>query len=342
MNIKKLDQSALDAWVEALIRQHSVMGVQVDGERFSFGPLAKAADLRLDYDVVKIPPKKYFQPPTEPLLTFDEAGGWHSVMPEGAFVLFGVHPYDMVAISQMTEVFRQGNCDERFVRRRQNATIVVCDVQTASPNIFAGCMGTATVQDGYDVLITRVGAHYVVQAKSPKGEALMAPVAGAPDADSVSLGRREQVWECNRKLLRKHELKMPPQDIPALLDRAYDHPLWERKAKLCHSCGSCVLVCPTCYCFDVRDDVDWNLKSGRRYRVWDGCLLADFATVAGGHNFRKSRAERYRHRYYRKGKYVPAKVGGQIACVGCGRCITACTTQIANPVEVYNSLLEVK
>lgn len=31
----------------------------------------------------------------------------------------------------------------------------------------------------------------------------------------------------------------------------------------------------------------------------------------------------------------------QIACVGCGRCITACTTKIANPVEVYNRLSEV-
>ena len=32
----------------------------------------------------------------------------------------------------------------------------------------------------------------------------------------------------------------------------------------------------------------------------------------------------------------PSKIGGQIACVGCGRCITACTAKIANPVEVYN------
>jgi len=30
----------------------------------------------------------------------------------------------------------------------------------------------------------------------------------------------------------------------------------------------------------------------------------------------------------------------QIACVGCGRCITACVTKIANPVEIYNRLAE--
>ena len=55
---------------------------------------------------------------------------------------------------------------------------------------------------------------------------------------------------------------------------------------------------------------------------------------------RKDPAARYRHRYYRKGKYVPAKIGGQIACVGCGRCITACVANIANPVEVFNRLAE--
>jgi sulfhydrogenase subunit beta (sulfur reductase) len=57
-------------------------------------------------------------------------------------------------------------------------------------------------------------------------------------------------------------------------------------------------------------------------------------------HFRKNRADRYRHRLYRKGKYVPAKIDGQIACVGCGRCISACTAKVANPVEVYNKLME--
>jgi len=69
-------------------------------------------------------------------------------------------------------------------------------------------------------------------------------------------------------------------------------------------------------------------------------MRTNFATVAGNLNFRKNPADRYRHRYYRKGKYVPAKIGGKIACVGCGRCITACVPKIANPVEVFNRLAE--
>jgi ferredoxin len=63
--------------------------------------------------------------------------------------------------------------------------------------------------------------------------------------------------------------------------------------------------------------------------------------VAGDHEFRKKRLERFRHRLYRKGKYVPEKISSPImACVGCGRCVSACLPDIANPVNVYNRLIK--
>jgi ferredoxin len=61
--------------------------------------------------------------------------------------------------------------------------------------------------------------------------------------------------------------------------------------------------------------------------------------VAGGHNFREETVQRYRHRYYRKGKYVPDMIG-ECACVGCGRCLTVCVANIADPPEVFNRLKE--
>jgi ferredoxin len=69
-------------------------------------------------------------------------------------------------------------------------------------------------------------------------------------------------------------------------------------------------------------------------------MLDGFAKVAGDHDFRKNRADRFRHRLYRKAKYVPEKIGGEMACVGCGRCIGACLPDIANPVTVYNQLVD--
>jgi ferredoxin len=278
-------------------------------------------------------------PPREVLLNFTRQGGFEAVNENEAMILFGVHPYDVVAIAQMDRYFMQDNPDAHYAARRKNMTIVACDVQNASESVFAACMGSATVQEGFDLLLTLVDRRYVIESRTAAGDALLALAGELEDADTVSLGRREQVWLDAQKLLRRQKLKCAPQDLPALLNRSYEHPVWRQKSEQCFSCGACVMVCLSCFCFDVQDDVGWDLNSGTRQRQWDGCMLSEFALVAGGHNFRKLREQRYRHRFYRKGKYLPERCGFS-ACVGCGRCASVCTSGIANPVEVYNALLE--
>jgi len=339
MTVRKLDQACLNGWVDSLIQKQRVFGVKADGERFAFGPLCCASELRLDYDVTKLPPKKYFLPQQEVLLKVDAEGSFESVTESEPFVLLGVHPYDVAAIAQLDAAFAQDNNDVHYQTRRNNATIVACDVQTASPNGFAGCMGTATAQEGFDVLLTHVAGGYVAEARTEKGEALMAGLAEASEPSGADLAEREDIWRKAPGLQKQHELKCHHEQLPHVLEKGQNLPLWKEKAEKCYSCGSCVLVCPTCFCFDVCDEADWDLKSGERVRRWDGCMLSSFALVAGGHNFRGDAAERFRHRYYRKGKYLWDRMG-YVACVGCGRCVTACTTNIANPVEVYNELLE--
>jgi len=340
MSLKKMSDAALNAWVDGLVARTRVIGIQTKDDRFDFRPLRRASDLRLDYDVSLTPPNKAcFQPAEETLLRFQGAQ-FESVIETEPFVLLGVHPYDVVAIAQMDKIFAMDNADTHYLARREAATIVACDVQTVSENCYAGCMGAATVDEGFDVLLTRVGEGYLADARTDKGEALLAG-ADAKNATKADEAAREKVWKKNQAALRKHDLKVSLKDVPALLAKSAAHPVWKERAELCFSCGSCTNVCPTCYCFDVADDVNWDLKSGRRKRAWDGCQLAKFARVAGGHNFRKDRAARYRHRYYRKGMYV-AEMIGQCACVGCGRCITACVAKIANLPEVYNRLLEDK
>jgi ferredoxin len=339
MSIKKLSQTAMNDWVAALIRGHRVCGPMVRVDRFVYDLLRSPADLRLDHDVTTMPPKKYFLPAASVMLTYTKDGKFEPVMDAPPMVLFGVHPYDVAAIAQMDRYYTQDRVDAHYLARRKNVTIVACDVQNPSQNVFAACMGTATVREGFDVLLTRVGDDYVVEARTPAGEALLAQAGQQPDADPVSLGRRQQVWQDAQKLLRRQVLGCSPRDLPGLLEKSYDHPVWKKKSEECYSCGSCVMVCPSCFCFDVQDDVKWDLATGERKRHWDACLLTGFALVAGGHNFRKTRAERYRHRFYRKGKYLSERCGF-VACVGCGRCARACTSDIANPVDVYNTLVE--
>lgn len=339
--IKHVTTEALRVWVEELVKEHTVHGPQAKDHSFVFDELESADDLRLDYDTTILPPKKYFQPQREVLSTFHKHKGYTSVQDAPEIVLFGVHPYDMAAITQMDTIFGDTHCDTHYMRRREAATIVVSDVEQIAENVFAGCMGTATMRGrkGHDVMLSRIPGGYVVESRSEKGEALMSRLADAPDADEYALAARTALWLANHKGLRRHKLHMAPEDVPALLARSFNHPVWGEKSEFCYSCGACNLVCPTCYCFDVKDETGWDGESGERVRTWDGCMLRDFATVAGNHNFRSTKAARYRHRYYRKGQYLVDKLG-ELSCIGCGRCITACTANIANPVEVFNRLQE--
>lgn len=341
MSIKKIKKEVFNVFIEKIIAgDHKVFGVQSKADKFAFGPLESAEDLRLDYDVTLLPPKKYLQPQVETLMTYEVSGSYKSQISDVKQVLIGVHPYDMIAINQMDELFSQDEYDIHYMTRRNNTTIIACDVSRASKNVFASSMKTATVRKGYDMLLTDIGDAYIAEAATEKGEALLN--GDATDATYDDLAKRKAVWAKNEKSLNQHKLNCDVSELPDLLEDSYDHPVWEEKAATCYSCGSCNLICPTCYCFDVQDDVEWSLDSGKRCRAWDGCLLQNFATVAGNHNFRKKRQDRFRHRLFRKAKYVPAKIGGQIACVGCGRCVGACIPDIANPVAIYNRLLEDK
>ena len=214
MSIKKTGAASLDVWIDGLVERGRVIGIQARGDRFAFGPLARAADLRLDYDVAILPPKALFQPPREDLLTFKAGSGYESVIDSEPFVLLGVHPYDLVGISQMDEVFSQGNPDVHYLERRNNAAIVAVDVQKVSPDVFAGFMGTAYVEDGYDVLLTKIGDDYIVDAGTEKGESLIDTVRTVQNLlvfmIKKNLAYNWPDWSCcgNVKHLKDHLTKV--------------------------------------------------------------------------------------------------------------------------------------
>ncbi|MDZ7838061.1 MAG: 4Fe-4S dicluster domain-containing protein [Actinomycetota bacterium] len=57
---------------------------------------------------------------------------------------------------------------------------------------------------------------------------------------------------------------------------------WKEVSKKCIGCGACTFVCPTCYCFDIRDEKD--NQQGKRYRCWDFCTSYLYTLEASGHN----------------------------------------------------------
>lgn len=105
-----------------------------------------------------------------------------------------------------------------------------------------------------------------------------------------------------------------------------DSTLWQEESKACLSCGACSAVCPTCYCFDMIDNS--TLREGvQRQRVWDNCFFHEHGQVAGGYDFRASRAERLKFRYEHK-TFGFGSLRGVNACTGCARCDQACPVGI--------------
>jgi NAD(P)H-flavin reductase/NAD-dependent dihydropyrimidine dehydrogenase PreA subunit len=331
-------------FVGSLIQDDSLntIGVKPKGNKFAFGKLESASELRLDYDVTLLPPKKYFFPQRETLVTYNVANGFFAQDSADLkpMVIIGVHPYDIVALLHMDEIFRETKSDPYYFEKRKSSIIIGVNIQNMSKWCFAPQMGCATIDYGYDLMLTDLGNRYAINIGSQKGEKLLDTYAKnvsdalARDVQLVSQKKRAIMNMSQQKFDFGTEL------IPELLSKSYEESsFWEKHAETCLACGSCVLVCPTCYCFDVRENPDLSLKEGERIRTWDGCLLEDFAKIASGENFRPTRPTRYRHRYFKKGKYLFDRFGF-VSCVGCGRCSSNCLPDIANPVNLFNDMYQ--
>jgi NAD(P)H-flavin reductase/CheY-like chemotaxis protein/formate hydrogenlyase subunit 6/NADH:ubiquinone oxidoreductase subunit I len=342
LGIKKsfaISRENLALMVENLIKEMEVVGVKAKQGKYVYDRISSFYELSLDYDVTVSPPTRYFFPERETLLKFKKVNGQQvePVIKYTPRVIIGVHPYDIKAIELLDEVFMSHNPDPNYVARRENTIIIGVDCIHPSPRSFAPSMGTNWTETGFDLLLTDIGSSYIVKIGSEKGAEILAhSIYRIPTGDEIVRQKKVRSEALGRYKL---SLDIPRDRIPKILEESYDDPYWETRSSTCLSCGSCVMVCPTCYCFDVRDDVSLNLKEGERYRRWDGCMLVDFAKVASGENFRRDRASRFRHRMFRKGKYILERYG-KVGCVGCGRCANACLAGIASPLEAFNSIAE--
>jgi len=304
--------------------------------KYMFDRLDDPSEACLDYTVTVLPPKKYFMPPHETILKFKD-GTLQPVFDDTPRIIVGVHPYDLAAINLLDKVYCQENPDLNYIKRRENTLIIGVDVKTPSPFSFSKSMKSDTVTEGFDLFFTDIGERYAVEVGTQKGEGLLKygafKDATAQQADQLSKAKEEKKAQAPSR-----GLKVTPEVLAQKLGEKREDPIWEEKSQKCLSCGSCVTVCPTCYCFDVQDAINLKLTEGERIRSWDGCMLTDFALVGTGENFREHKVQRYQHRFFRKGKYIFEKYGS-LGCVGCGRCSSVCLPDIADPVEVYNALL---
>lgn len=345
MVVKIFSTKQLFAFAQSLMASNRVVGPKRKENKFTFEQLSNALELALDYDVTLSSPRVFLGPPKEKILDFTlgEKPKITANIKSAPLVIFGIHTYDLKALNQMDRVWEDGHADEHYLMRRRATTIIALEPMKASKWSFWSYMDATSVSKGFDLLLTNIGERYVIEVGTKHGANLLTKHAkGMKIATTSELNARKKMRKKIAKLCHKNRsINVAPGQITSLLRPNYRHPIWEEQAKKCYSCGSCNLVCPTCYCFDVKDEIELDFVHGKRTRIWDGCLLEKFASVGSGENFRGHCADRFRHRIMRKLVYVPDKIG-ELACVGCGRCSGTCLPNITDPVFVINNLAKNK
>ena len=338
MSLAILKKPDLISLINRLQPDYRVVGPVEANGGIAFDVLTDPAALRLEYPTTILPPKKYLLPTREVLFRYNRSnGGTVEPAPDAQpTVILGVHTCDLHGIQLLDQVFMTGYPDPNYTRRRKKTLIIGIEcLNPCDEHSFCKSMGTLTADEGYDLHLTDLGDAYAVDVGTDAGRELLHRYA-----DSHPAGQ-EEMQRLNTVLSEKwprfpYRLDFDISDLPSILGLSMKSQLWNELGERCLACAACTNVCPTCFCFDVRDEIELDFKHGERVRNWDSCQLDDFATVAGGHNFRKSRALRQRHRFMRKGKYI-LDAHGMLGCVGCGRCARACLVNIT-PVSVFNEL----
>ncbi|MBU5612347.1 4Fe-4S dicluster domain-containing protein [Geomonas azotofigens] len=273
---------------------------------YRFSPLDDPAELRLDYHRTQIPPKKYLLPFREEIL--HNATGSYREGHSGAkdLVLFGVHSCDLEGIAYLDRVFLADAADPGYSARRSRLTLVGVSCE---PDDFCFCPEERE-STACDLFLGASGEGFHLACHSARGRAVVSAADHLLE-QGPPLPPPRFSGPC-----------FPPQD-PEL--RFSDHPLWQKFASTCVSCGACSVCCPTCYCFDVREYP--TLSGGAaRIREWDNCLFVTHGEVAGA-NFRPDRLDRLRFRFLHKYcGFTPLQ--GISSCVGCGRCKEVCPVDI--------------
>ena len=327
---RAIPRSRIPDAIALLQKKVQVIAPVAKGKSFIFSRLKDPAQAVLDYTTTILPLKKFFLPPNDVILSYDLKKPSASPPENKAepALFFGIHNYDLQGLFRLDYAFRNGVMDETYLRKREKSVFVGVSYVPDEYH-FADSVGIpTTLKEGFDLFLTKFEDHYRVEDLTPRGAELLKDLSPLL-TDSHDSG--------DPVVHFKNALKQSVAGIREVFHGAYGHPVWQKTAAQCYSCGTCNISCPTCYCFDVDDQTRLGGTDGVRLRRWDSCQFKSFTEVAGGEVFREKRNDRVRHRMSRKFAYIMDDKGRPF-CVGCGRCVRQCTAGI-NIVSVMNALL---
>ena len=346
MNAYIASLAHIEPWFHNLAEQKQLFfPKKTAGSNYRFESIDVSQSLDFfTYKPTILPPVKNLFPDGEVLFTYqkDDQGHYHFNQSSnvGSQILAGVRACDLKAIHLMDTVFSEGIKDTHYLQRREKTAIIAFNCLTpCDDHCFCETAQSLDFQTGADIFVTQLAnendQQCLLEVISDKGMQLIQSLESIPCSNYQQLKLQAQA---TRPKPFGRQFVTALEQLSKIVHQEAADSVYEQYAQRCFSCGTCNLVCPTCYCFDTRDEFELDGKSGKKTRHWDACLNPGFAEVAGGHNFRAEPAARQRHRIRRKFDYLPQRFE-QIFCTGCGRCGRQCTTGI-DIFDIVNDVCE--
>ncbi|MEW6188286.1 MAG: 4Fe-4S dicluster domain-containing protein [Thermodesulfobacteriota bacterium] len=328
---KILSKDELSSWLKDLGKSFEVYGPVAQGDQHLFAPLSEY-DPDFTFQNTRLSPKGLVQPASERMFHFSvdpENPEAHILKEEPpktqSCIVAGIRPcdaraYDLARINFITSDY----IDPFWKQGRDRLTLMGLGCNQPCSTCFCTSVGGGPFDTaGLDLLMTDVGEGYLIRSCNEKGEGLLQKAPGKTatekeqkQADQI---KREAEAAITAKISTENLKDQPLMDL-------FNAPFWDEVQFACINCGTCTFFCPTCWCFDIQDEVHGN--EGIRMRNWDSCMFPLFTLHGTGHNPRAEKVQRVRQRFMHKMKYYVDKYGNGVACVGCGRCVQFCPVNI--------------
>ncbi|MFH1673580.1 MAG: 4Fe-4S dicluster domain-containing protein [Pseudomonadota bacterium] len=331
MKIIKIDKQTWAGGLEKLKGPYRLCAPVKDNEFHIFKRLDKGELPDFSYFNTRLSPKSIIYPQSETMFEFslDKSKENHHILKEtytdcSPRAVIGIRPCDAAAFLLVKRNFDTPEYkDPYWVKAYEATTFVGLACSDPCSSCFCTTAGCGPFhEEGLDLLLVDAGDHYLAKIITSKGQIFLEAAGWDTEIDAA-----EQVetmkQEAEARITSSVATNKLKDKITADL---FDAPFWEETAFSCINCGTCTYACPTCWCFDIQDEVSGY--SGIRMRNWDSCMYPLFTLHGSGHNPRTTKMQRVRQRFMHKLKYYVDKYDDGIQCVGCGRCIRLCPVNI--------------
>ncbi len=276
--------------------------------------------------------KRFLFPPRETIQTGTKApDGALTITPEPLpdvrYAFVGLRACDLHAIEIQDKVFMAA--DPAYRERRERSIAIGVNCSTPGETCFCVSMNTGPrCTTGYDIALTELDDGFTAEAGTDAGADLITAIA-SQEADDAQVAASLAVSE---RAAERMGRRLETADLPGLLYRNREHPRWDEVASRCLTCTNCTMVCPTCFCHDLTDQISLDGTQATREREWASCFSEEFSHMSFG-EVRSSAKSRYRQWLTHKFSSWIDQFGTS-GCVGCGRCITWCPVGIDVTEEI--------